>query len=296
MVGFAGNSAIFVGMSEPIIAIQGEDDSFHDIAARHYFPDISGRSYHDSFEGVFHSVANEQADYGVSAIENSFAGSINQVYDLLLDTKLTIIGEVYEKIELCLIVHTDTPIDQLTEVYSHPVALAQAKIFLDKHAPQANRLEHPDTAGAVEHIASMKGQPVAAVANIKAAEQHNMHILARGIEANQNTFTRFIVIAREPESMRHANKTSLVLTTSHKPGALYHALGAFADSELNLLKLQSRPVPDEPWRYMFYVDVEAGVDDTAMQNTLASLTEQECRYVVLGSYEKGKQYRAGDTA
>lgn len=281
-------------MPKPIIAIQGEIASFHDIAARHYFPNISGRSYHDSFEKVFRSVVSEQADYGVSAIENSFAGSINQVYDLLIDTKLKIIGEVYEKIELCLVSHANTPINQIKEVYSHPVALAQAKNFLDKYAPQANRLEHPDTASAVEYISSIRHHPVGAVANAFAAEQHNMNILARGIEANQNTFTRFVVIARKHGEIHRPNKTSLVLTTNHKPGALYHALTAFAANKLNLLKLQSRPVPDEPWRYMFYVDVEAGVNDIAMQYALHVLSRQDCRYVVLGSYQKGEQYHSDD--
>lgn len=276
--------------SSPKIAIQGEALSFHDIAAHHYFPNIKGRYYKPSFEGVFQSVSNGDADYGVCAIENSFAGSINQVYDLLLEYKLSITGEVYEKIELCLIAHPNVLIEDITEVYSHPVALSQAKQYLDEHLDDAKRLEHDDTAGSVAFVRASNNTSAAAIANASAAEYYRMTVLARGIEANQNTFTRFVIITKDPHETAKENKASLVLTTSHEPGALYSALAAFADNKLNLLKLQSRPIPSEPWRYMFYVDVAAGAQESGLRATLNELDKQDCRYEILGSYQKGQLF------
>ena len=290
-VGYFAESRIFIDMtSSPIVAIQGEALSFHDVAARHFFPTIKGRCYKSSFEGVFQSVSRGDADYGVSAIENSFAGSINQVYDLLREHKLSIIGEVYEKIELCLIAHPNVLMKDITEVYSHPVALAQAKQYLDENLKKSKRLEHDDTAGSVAFIKQSNNQSAAAIANAAAAEFHHMNILARGIEANQNTYTRFVVVAKESSEAEKTNKTSLVLTTSHKPGALYSALAAFADNQLNLLKLQSRPIPQEPWQYMFYIDVAAGAREPALKKTLNELNKQDCQYEILGSYQKGQQF------
>ncbi len=279
------------------IAIQGQAGSFHDEVASLYFPNLQQRIYAESFQEAFDAVDNESAAFGISAIENSLAGSINQVYDLLLSRQLHIIGEHYLKITLCLLAAESVKLSTIKEVYSHPVALAQCSQYLDDHLPNAKRLEYHDTAAAAELVADKLGVSAAAIASPSAAALHSLVILAKNIEDNGNTHTRFIVFAKQPSDNPANNKTSLVLQTSHKPGALYEALGAFADNKINLSKLQSRPVPNEPWNYMFYIDVEAGAHDNQLKKALMSLREQGCRYTILGSYPAGeKQYKSSFTA
>lgn len=271
-----------------IIAIQGQAGSFHDEVAALYFSKTSNRVYCKSFHDVFNAVDSGEATHGIAAIENSLAGSINLVYDLLLSKDLHIIGEYYLKVNMCLLAANDIAPSTIKEIYSHPVALAQCSQFLQENLPQAKRLEYHDTAAAAELIAT-KGNNVAAIASPAAAKLHNLSIISEHIEDNKNSYTRFIVFTKQQADTKNANKTSLVLRTSHKPGALYEALGAFAKNNINLSKLQSRPLPDEPWKYMFYIDVECGVQDEKLQRAFASLKEQACHCTVLGSYLAGKK-------
>jgi len=266
------------------ISIQGEAASFHAIAAGRYFGSELELLGQETFLGTFDALREGKADYAVAALENSLFGSINEVYDLLQRHKFWICGEVYLRIEQCLIGLPDARIDMIREVHSHPVALAQCEQYLDTMLKQAERFEHHDTAGSVADIKRWADPAKAAIAGSAAAKLHGMKILAREIETNKQNYTRFVVLSREILPNESANKTSLILSTDHQPGALYNALGTFANRGLNLSKLQSRPIVGKAWHYVFYVDVNAGTQSKKLKDAIAELQQQNCTVSILGSY------------
>jgi prephenate dehydratase len=270
------------------IAIQGQQASFHDIAARQFFGQDIDIIACETFAETFERLADGQAEQAVVAIENSLFGSINEVYDLLLKEKTWIRGEVYQHISQCLIGLPGASLANIKEVHSHPVALAQCEAYLNANLPQAERFEHHDTAGSVADVKQWNDPTKAAIASRGAAELHGMAVLAEEIETHKQNYTRFVVVQPQPPaSSEVTSKTSMVLVTSHQPGALYHALGAFAKQSINLTKLQSRPIIGQTWHYMFYVDVSVGSTDPALQTALVELKTQNCEVTILGSYQAG---------
>jgi prephenate dehydratase len=272
-----------------MIAIQGAEGSFHHIAAQHFYGDGHDYLYGESFAEVFAALKNRDADTAVVAIENSLFGSINEVYDLLVEHELPVVGEVVEHIHQNLIGFDGTNLPDIKRVYSHPVALAQCAEWLEKHLPHADVIEHHDTAAAVEYV-KVRGKPTAvAIASHLAADIYGMSLLHESIQDEHDNFTRFLVLQRKVRKadVEDADKASLVLTTSHKPGALYDALGVFKELNCNLTKLQSRPIRGEVWTYQFYIDVEAGPD--LIDEACAALKKQECTVQVLGTYKAAKE-------
>ncbi len=269
------------------VAIQGQSASFHDIAAQQYLGHNIELVACDTFAQVFAALASKKADKAVVAIENSLFGSINEVYNLLLKRKFWISGEVFLRISQCLIGLPGSKISDITEVHSHPVALAQCEDYLDSKLAQAERFEHHDTAGSVADIKRWGDPAKAAIASAGAAKLHGMSVLARGIETNKQNYTRFVILDAKRTDDKNATKTSMVLTAQHKPGALYRALGVFADLNMNLTKLQSRPVIGRAWHYMFYLDVVAS-EPNALSLALKQLKQQGCEVIILGSYKSGQ--------
>jgi prephenate dehydratase len=250
-------------------------------AQRQYGADVSVVPC-EEFSDVFAALGANNADAAVVAIENSLYGSINEVYDLLLKYECRIVAELPERIHQCLITHPGTKMEEITHVYSHPVALAQCSDFLHNQLLGAEKTEFYDTAAAVRHIKESNDTKAAAIAGKLAAQLHGMTILQASIENNQQNFTRFLAIERDIKKIPHTNKASLVLQTNNKPGALYKALGIFANRNINMVKLQSRPVPGQVWRYMFYVDIE--VMSQELDEVIAELKDLECTVTVLGTY------------
>lgn len=266
------------------ISIQGYKASFHDIAARDFFGETSERTYCDTFAGVFDALKNDQSHYALCAIENSIFGSINEVYDLVLKNRFYICGEVYLRVEQCLIGLPETSLDSVTKVYSHPVALSQCDEYLNQNLPKAERLEYQDTATSVKIIKEFNNPSIVAIASKEAAKLYGMKILARSIETNKENYTRFIVLSKNNNVDKKTNKTSIVIKTSHVAGALYNALGSFANRSLSLSKIQSRPIIGKAWHYMFYIDIDAGINDEKCKDALSELNDQGCEVTVLGSY------------
>ena len=267
------------------IAIQGAEASYHDIAAGRLFPAITPRLFCESFSDIFEALGDDTTDYGLCAVENSLYGSINEVYDLLFTHKPYIVGEVYLRIKHCLIGLPGADVSRLAKVYSHPIALAQCTAYLDTTLRHAEREEYYDTAGSVCLIKESGNPAFAAIASEQAAELYGLPILARSIETNKQNFTRFIALSKAKATGDKLNKTSLILTTDHQPGALYEALGAFARHSLNLTKLQSRPIIGKAWHFMFYIDVEENADAPRLHEALQELAAQGCKVTVLGSYQ-----------
>lgn len=230
-----------------------------------------------------------EADLAVVAIENSLYGSINPVYDLILKHQFAIVGEVYLRIEQCLIGLPGAQLADATSVYSHPVAIAQCEDFLDNNLSQTDRHEYQDTADSVLHIKQLGDTRNLAIASRQAAERYGLEVLAESIETNKENYTRFVVLAKQSSLQDNApsTKTSLVITTNHQPGALYNALGSFAKRSINLNKIQSRPIVGKAWHYMFYVDVNIGSAEGDFVAARADLEAQGCTVTVLGSYLSG---------
>lgn len=271
------------------VAIQGQKGSFHDQAAKEFFGNSVAITPCETFKEVFTAVGGGKTEGGIVAIENSLYGSINPVYDLLLKTGCKVVGEVYLRIEHCLIGLDNADIGKITEVHSQLEALAQCEDYLDTNLPNAKRVEEHDTAASVEMVKEWGDPTKAAIASKRAADEYGMSILAKNVETNSANYTRFVVISKNGHETTAANKTSLVLTTKAdtKPGALFKALGAFAKRDINLTMLQSRPLIGKAWHYLFYVDLEVSANSPEFEQTTKELEDLGFEVTLLGSYKAG---------
>ena len=272
------------------VAYQGEAGAFSESAARRLLgAEITGVPCH-SFEQMFAAVGTGEADCCIAPIENSLAGSIHRNYDLLMDSALTIAGETSMRIVHNLIAPPDVAIDSIRRVYSHPVALAQCARFFTKN-PHIEAMPVHDTAGGVRMVMDRRRTDEAAIASATAAEIYGGRVILESIEDNAQNFTRFFLLTPPDRAtgvvMREAArrwKTSIVFRVSNKPGALFRALGAFAIFEIDLTKIESRPIEGRPWEYAFYLDFAGKFDDTNVARALDSLREMAEMVRVLGSY------------
>lgn len=270
------------------ISIQGESGSFHDIAARQLFGTEHSQLQRATFAEVFKDVQTKQAELAIVAIENSSVGSINEVYDLLLKNGVKIVGELYMRISHNLIGLKGAKLSEIQTVYSHPMALLQCEHFLDTELKQAEVHERHDTAESVEYIASQNDKTIAAIGSAQASKLHKLKILVPDIETDKHNYTRFIVLSLKDSSDRRADKTSVVITAKNIPGALHKVLGVFANRDINLSKIESRPILGKGWNYYFYIDFESGLQSPIAQEALKELTNYASSINILGTYQKGK--------
>lgn len=266
------------------IAIQGYEGCFHHIAAIQYF----GRDIEivpcDTFRAVASMVKRGEADMGLMAIENSIAGSIIPNYSILQDANLQVAGEVYLPIKQNLMVLPDVELEDIREVESHSMALLQCIDYLDNHSWKL--IESEDTALSARHIAEKGLRHTAAIASELAAEMFGLKIIAPEINTIKSNYTRFMVLKRYDHDIApNANKASLYFKTAHEEGSLLKALSQLQN--INLSKLQSYPIPSEPWHYMFHIDLEfKSLDDYIDNiNRLQSVTSEMHVY---GVYRSGK--------
>jgi chorismate mutase/prephenate dehydratase len=270
------------------IGIQGLEGSFHHQAALQFFNQQIEIAPFDNFHQVFEALSHGQIDRAVVAIENSLYGSINDTYDLLLQHNAWIIGEVYIHVSLQLLGIEGATIDTITDIYSQAPALAESKLYLREHVPVATQHEYPDTAMSARYIAKQGNPSKAAIASKAAADLYNLEVLAESIEDHQHNYTRFVVLTKDRMNAIDANKSSIVIQTSHTPGSLYQALNAFNEQSVNLTKIESRPIVNhESWNYIFYIDFEAALVSDEAKAVLASLESSGIATTVLGSYAKG---------
>lgn len=270
------------------IAIQGEVGSFHHQAAVQWFGNDVSLFSADTFTEAFAALDSNNADMALVAIENSLYGSINEVLDLIERHRYPIIGEIYLRIQQQLITLPGATTADIKQIYSHPVALAQCQEYLHAHFKNVIQIEYPDTAGSVELIKEKNDPSLAAIAGRIAASNHGLPILAEDIEDNKANFTRFVIIDPNGTPSQSANKSSLVLTSSHTPGSLAHILSIFARAGVNLTKLQSRPIIGDAWKYRFYIDVE--VAGAKLHELLAQIRATGAVIDVIGEYVTGKTY------
>ena len=275
-------------MSAPIrVAYQGEPGAFSEAAARRMLgEDITGVPSR-TFEEMFAAVVRGDATCCVAPIENSLAGSIHRNYDLLLATELTIAGETNLRIVHNLIAASPVEIAQLRRVYSHPVALAQCANFFAAHS-DIEAVPVYDTAGAVRMVLERGLSEEAAIASAEAAAIHGGSVLRSGIEDDPQNFTRFLLMAREeaPPLIEKPRKwkTSIVFRMPNRPGSLFRAIAAFALLDIDMAKIESRPVQGKPWEYSFYLDVIGAATEPHIARAIDNLNNMAEMVKVLGSY------------
>lgn len=239
-----------------------------------------------TFAKVFEAVSGGEADHGVIPIENSLTGSIHDNYDLLLEHDLLITGEIKLRIMHNLLVNPGTRLEDIRRVYSHPQALSQCKDFLSC-LEGVDLISVYDTAGAACRIKETGLHEEASIASAQAAYDYGLEILKSGIESNPKNFTRFIILSRELAEPAEDSKTSLVFSTRNIPGALFKSLSVFALRDIDLYKIESRPIPGSPWEYLFYLDFAGDIRQEVIKRALGHLEEIAGFLKFLGSYRKG---------
>jgi chorismate mutase / prephenate dehydratase len=266
------------------VAFQGEVGAYSEEAGYQFFGPSARLKPCESLEDVFQIVEKGDVQYGLVPVENSLEGSIPRTYDLLLDSSLKVTGETKLRVVHCLIGLPESRIDSIKEVYSHTQALGQCKTFLRQMGWKLTPAY--DTAGSVKLIKEHKLVDKAAIAGARAAEIYGMKILVRSIEDNANNYTRFFILAKQDISPSGDDKTSIVFSVKHQPGALYDALKELAARKINLTRIESRPTRQKPWEYNFYVDFEGHHENDIVIEALKALEKSTVFVKILGSYPK----------
>jgi prephenate dehydratase len=275
-------------MASPIVAFQGERGSFSEEAAyKHCGPRIGVKPC-ETFVATFQSVASGRSNYCLVPIENTLAGSVYENYDLLLENKLHIVAEVNLRIVHNLIAFDRTARKDLRHVYSHPVALAQCSRFF-RERPRIEKIPFYDTAGSVKMLSERRIPGAAAIASRVAAKVYHARILQTHLEDHHENFTRFLLLSRARTVDPRANKVSIVFSTRNVPGALHKCLSVFALRDIDLTKMESRPLRGRPWEYFFYLDFIGNVKEKTCQNALSHLTEVTNFLRVLGCYPRAER-------
>jgi len=276
----------FLINSEMKITIQGEPGCFHEVAARQYF------NYDEieivpcsSFDLTLSRMKNGEAEFAVMAIENARSGSILQNYTLIRESGMKILGEHNLRIIQNLMALPGQTIDNIREIRTHPIAIAQCMDFLNQH-PGIILIESDDTAGSARFISENNLKGVGAIASSHAAELYGLNILAPGIETYKQNYTRFLVIGPEDHGNKRGDKVSICFSTGHKPGSLARVLVILAELEINLSKIQSVPRLNGEWEYLFYLDLEIHKNTSA--DVIRRVLEQHTSNLeILGVYYKG---------
>lgn len=270
------------------VAYQGIKGAYSESAIYKHFGKKAEAIGYETFEDVFEAVKKGKADYGFLPFENTIAGSIVENYDLVLKENVSVIAEVFLGMEHNLLSHKGNNLKNIKIVYSHPHAVNQCKEFLKKHKLKA--VPEYDTAGSAKLVKERNNIEEASIASELCADIYGLDILRRNIETNKNNITKFFVIVKKeniPKELKK-EKTSIALKTKHYPGALVNCLQRLSKNNINMTKLESRPIPENPWEYVFYVDFEGGLDD---ENVKLALSEMEAASIfikVLGSYPKAR--------
>jgi prephenate dehydratase len=269
------------------VAFQGERGAYSEAAAVAHFGEAVQPLPCPSFEEVFEAVAGGGAERGMIPVENSLAGSIHRNYDLLLRYDLAIVGEVQMRIAHHLLALPGMALADVRRVYSHPQALAQCERSLDELLPGAERVSTYDTAGSVKMLYEQDIRDGAAIASRRAADIYRMAVLRDDLEDDPENYTRFLALSREPVAPDGPAKTSIVFAMDNVPGALFKSLAVFALRDIDLTKIESRPLQGKRWQYFFYIDFAGSMHETHCRNALSHLQEITSFFRVLGSYPRG---------
>jgi prephenate dehydratase len=266
------------------VSFQGELGAYSQMAALRFFKETIQTVPYPTFYEALNSTEDGRTDYTILPVENSLEGSVGESYDLLLDTKLNVVGEIYYRISHCLI--SLQSLEKIDTVYSHPQALGQCRKFIQEN--HFKPIPTYDTAGSVKIILELNKDNIACIASRKAAEIHHVPIIKEGIEDNRNNYTRFLALGIKKMERSSKDKTSIIFSIKHVPGALYNILEKFNVNRINLTKIESRPTKNTPWEYNFYVDFEGHQDDKNIKDTLEMIRPNTTFLKILGSYPRAE--------
>jgi len=270
------------------VAFLGDKGSYSYLASHRYFSRRAEKiieSGCQNFSEIMQLVESGHVDYGVLPIENTSSGSINEVYDLLQHTNLSIVGEITQPIEHCLLSAVNTSLDKIKTIYAHGQPFAQCSNFLDKQTDI--KIEYCDsTADAMARVLELKDETVAVIGSEEGGQLYQLHALEKSIANQSENHSRFILVARKPVDVAEQipAKTAIILATGQKPGALVDCLVVLKEKGINMCKLESRPIQGRPWEEMFYLDVEANLKNVSLQEAISQLTVMTNFIKVLGCY------------
>jgi len=272
------------------IAIQGGYGAFHEIAAIHYFENENIEIVpKNTFKDLFQALQQGLVDFGITAIENSLAGSILPNYTLLLESNMKIIGEIYLRIKQNLVALPGQTINDIKEIYSHPMALLQCQKFFEDY-PHIKLIDSVDTALSAKDIRDNKLLGIGAISSTLAAQKYNLEIVSAGIETNKKNYTRFLILEEKNGKIKknaNVNKSSITFALAHKIGCLSKVLSILSYYDINLSKVQSMPIIGKEWEYQFYVDLE--IDDYGLyRQAVEAIRPFTSNLQILGEYMKGK--------
>ncbi len=268
------------------VSFQGERGAYSEAAAISFFGNDVEIVPLSTFAEVLESTSSDKTEYSVLPVENSIEGSVGESYDLLYTTKLNAIGEVYQKIDHCLI--GTSSFDQIDTVYSHPQALGQCRKFIQEH--NLKTVPTYDTAGSVKIIKDINKQNIACIASKNAAQIYQIPIIQQVIADNENNYTRFLILTKKLAEQSSNDKTSIIFSIKHEPGALYRIIEKFYSSGINLTKIESRPKKSTAWEYNFYVDFQGNQNESKISEILNKIKQDSLFLKILGSYPMAKLY------
>ena len=277
----------FIGVEEletdcARVVYQGAEGSYSQAAMRRFFGENVNAFHVETFRDAMSAIDEGSADFAVLPIENSTAGIVNEIYDLLVEFENYIVGEQVIPIEHCLLALPGTKMEEIKRVYSHPQSLMQSARYLSEHDWQ--QISMQNNAFAALKVAKDKDQTQAAIASEYAGQTYGLEILEKGINDSDSNSTRFIIVTNQKIFRKNANKISLCLEIPHESGSLYHILSHFIYNNLNMTKIESRPIPERNWEYRFFIDFEGNLADSAVKNALRGLREEARSMKILGNY------------
>ena len=266
------------------VSFQGERGAYSEAAAISFFDEKIESVPLLTFADVIEQTENEKTDYSILPVENSLEGSVGESYDLLYSTTLNSVGEIYHRIRHCLIGFDS--ISEIDTVYSHPQALGQCRKFIQEH--NLKTVPTYDTAGSVKIIKEINKKNIACIASKEASEIFQVPVIKEGIEDNLNNYTRFLVLSKQKTHETKKDKTSIIFSIKHEPGALHNIIKIINDYSINLTKIESRPKKSTAWEYNFYLDFEGHEDNTNVKEMLSKIKENTIFLKIIGSYPRAE--------
>lgn len=267
-----------------VVGFQGVPGSYSHQALLEYFGNKVKTKHVKEFEDIFLELQNNKIDYGVLPIENSSTGGISEVYDLLNKYNFSIIGEICIKVNHHLLAVNGSKIEDIDEVYSHPQAISQCSEYL-KNNSHWKLIPYSNTAKSAEFVKNEGKKNIAAIGSKSASELYGLEILKSNINSNSTNTTRFAILGKQPINDNSHNKISVIFSTAHKVGSLYKVLRSFSENNINLLKIESRPMKDKPWEYLFYTDFAGNLKDEKVLSAIESVKNNSYYFKLLGNYK-----------
>ncbi|SFU67476.1 chorismate mutase [Clostridium sp. DSM 8431] len=268
-----------------LVAYPGVAGAFSEEAAIRVFGEDSKRTAYEDFEDVCNALKEGKVDYGILPIENSSTGAISDTYDLLRKYGFFIIGEKCIKIEQNLVGIEGTKLSDIEEVYSHTQGIRQCSEFLKGNKDWV-LIPYHNTAVSAKHVKELNDKSKVAIASKTAAKLYGLNVIEEGINNQNDNYTRFVAITRKPEVSKDANKVSVVFSLENEAGTLYRLLSYFAENNINMIKIESRPMKNESWKYFLYVDFEGDIADESVNNALKLIEQNSAYFRLLGAYKK----------